>query len=250
MVTSRPPAERSTTPELLDVSAPSLADGRAERAAGNAAAVTLVSCGVPAEGVEVRIVHPEGRLHLIDGSVGEIWVRGETVAAGYWQRKAETVHAFRARLAGDSGTWLRTGDLGVMIDGALYVTGRRKEIIIVRGQNHYPTDIERTVQQAHQALEAGAGAAFGVTVDGDERVIVVQEVSRQARRTADVDTIAAAVRDAVNRTHGILLHDVLIVEPLTVPKTSSGKVQRVMCRDQWLGGELVALHATALALAA
>ena len=138
---------------------------------------TLVGCGRSEVGTRIAIVDPETRTECGAGRVGEIWVAGASVAQGYWGRTRETEETFAAHL-GDTGEgpFLRTGDLGFIRDGALFVTGRLKDMIIVRGLNHYPQDIEATVERSHPALRAGCGAAFPVDVNGEERLVVVQEL--------------------------------------------------------------------------
>jgi acyl carrier protein len=199
----------------------------------------VVSCGAVIEGHELRVVDPITFESCDDGETGELWARGPSVAAGYWQRDAESAEVFGATAADGSGPWLRTGDLGLLHDGAVVVTGRRKELIIVRGHNHYPTDIEHTAQCSHEALEPGAGAAFSVSTPAGERVVLVQEISRAARRHVDAAQLIDGLRMAVSEEHGIALHAVVLVEPLSVPKTSSGKVQRLLCKERWLDGSLM-----------
>ncbi|GCE22084.1 hypothetical protein KDK_58840 [Dictyobacter kobayashii] len=163
-----------------------------------------------------------------------MWVAGPSVSQGYWNRPAETAHTFQARLAGAiEGAYLRTGDLGFVHDGALFVTGRLKDTIIIRGHNHYPQDIELTAEQAHFALRAGCGAAFSVDVDGSERLVLVYEIERQ-HRNITTEEIATAVRQAVAEQHAIQVHAISLVRPGAIPKTSSGKIQRQACKAQFL----------------
>ncbi len=232
LVTSRPKGE---LPVVLPVSAAALEEGRADPGAD---ARPLVGCGRPWLGQEVRIVDPEARTVLPDGRVGEVWVRGESVAAGYWGRPEETDWTFRARLAdGGEGPYLRTGDLGFVREGELFVTGRIKGVVIVRGRNHYPQDIEETVQSVHPALRKGCGAAFEETRDGRPGVVVVQEVDRRSRGL-DVRQLVADVRQAVAERHGLQLHDLQLLEFGSIPKTSSGKVRRYACRVEYARGGL------------
>ncbi|HJV61713.1 MAG TPA: fatty acyl-AMP ligase, partial [Albitalea sp.] len=163
---------------------------------------TLVACGRDWPGVRARVVDPVTRRLCSEGRVGELWVDGPVVAAGYWQRDDATQETFGARLADGEGPFLRTGDLGAWFDGQLFITGRRKDLIVVRGQNHHPQDIEHTVQGAHPMLEPGHGAAFSVEHEGEERLVVVQEVRRSARRRLDGPQVAQAIRAAVAEAHG------------------------------------------------
>ena len=166
---------------------------------------------------------------------------GPSVARGYWDRPEETAETFGACEAGTGeGPFLRTGDLGFLDDdGELFVTGRLKDLIIIRGRNHYPQDIELTAARSHAGLRAGSGAAFSVEAGGEERLVVVQEVSRQAAAAGvDVEEVAAAIRRAVASEHGVQVHAVAVVRTGGVPKTTSGKVQRRACRAAYLAGEL------------
>jgi amino acid adenylation domain-containing protein len=161
------------------------------------------------------------------------------VAGGYWGKPEESERTFGARLPDGSGPYLRTGDLGFLLDGELYVTGRLKDLIIVRGRNLYPQDVERTLEASHPALRAGCGAAFAVEAGGEERLVVVQEVERHGvRAVGDIEAIAEAVRRAVAEEHEVQVHDLVLLRTGTVPKTSSGKIQRHACRAGYLAGEL------------
>jgi acyl-CoA synthetase (AMP-forming)/AMP-acid ligase II len=187
----------------------------------------------------VCVVEPESRVHLPDGSVGEIWVRGPSIAQGYWNRPELTQETFGARLADGTGPYLRTGDLGFVQDGELFVTGRTKDLIVIRGRNHYPHDIEATVQSANAAFRPGCGAAFEVTRDGQARLVVVQEVERRTRG-ADARQLAGDIRQAVAERHELQVYDVVLVNAGSIPKTSSGKVRRASCRTAYEHGELQA----------
>ena len=197
----------------------------------------LVSCGALPEGGEVRIVDPESGRTVPDGEVGEIRVSGPSVAAGYWNRPEVTRETF-----GDG--YLRTGDLGFVRHGELVVTGRLKDLIVLRGRNLYPQDLELTAEQAHPALRAGGGAAFSVEQRGEESVVVVHEVERRA---SDLGKIADAVRRAVAEDHGVRVADVVLVRAGTIPKTSSGKIRRRECRARYLAGDLEVLYRSATA---
>ncbi|HVG08705.1 MAG TPA: AMP-binding protein, partial [Thermoanaerobaculia bacterium] len=198
----------------------------------------LVGCGRALGDLQVAIVQPETLERLPAQSVGEIWVAGGSVAQGYWNRPDVTAEIFGARTGEGSGPFLRTGDLGFLAaDGELFITGRRKDLLILRGGNHYPQDIERTVEASHPALVPGAAAAFAVEAGGEERLVVVQEVQRTERRT-DIAEIAAAVRAAVADEHELPLYALVLIRPGTIPKTTSGKIQRSLCREELLAGSL------------
>ncbi|HEY3571857.1 MAG TPA: AMP-binding protein, partial [Thermoanaerobaculia bacterium] len=203
----------------------------------------LVGCGVPPEGARLQVVDPESGASCAPGAVGEIWIAGPAVAAGYWGLPEATAASFGARMADGDGPWLRTGDLGFLGDGGeLFVTGRIKDLIILRGRNHYPQDIELTVERSHPALRPGCGAAFAVEVEGEERLVVVQEVRREHRED-DPAELVAAIRRAVADEHEAQVHAVVLLRPATIPKTTSGKIQRSACRARFLDGSLEALGA-------
>jgi long chain fatty acid CoA FadD26 len=200
-------------------------------------AVLLAGCGTPV-GQRVRIVDPVAHAVLAEGEVGEIWVQGPNAGRGYWNNPAQTRRVFRATLGEDApGDWLRTGDLGTVLDGQLIVTGRLKDLIVVDGRNHYPQDVEATAQDAHAAVRRDRLAAFGVPGGAGERVVLVAEHARTTSLAdIDVPALTRAVRAAVSVRHGLRLADVVLVAPGTVPRTSSGKVSRALTRARYLQG--------------
>jgi amino acid adenylation domain-containing protein len=208
-----------------------------EAAADDAGAQVLVGSGRAGAGTRVEIVDPETHTACAESAVGEVWVSSASVAGGYWRRPEETEQTFHARLAGtDEGPFLRTGDLGFVRDGELFVTGRLKDVIIIRGLNHYPQDIERTAEESHAALRPGCGAAFPVEAGGAERLVLVLEVERAPQ--SPPEEVIAAVRRAVGEDHAVQAHAVVLVKAHSIPKTSSGKIQRRACRAMYLGGSL------------
>lgn len=198
---------------------------------------TLPSCGQPDTGTEIKIVDPAGEQECGPGSVGEIWVSGSGVAAGYWRNQTATQATFRAQLPESNLYYLRTGDLGFLHSGKLFVTGRVKELIIVRGRNHYPQDIEESCRRADDRLSYAPAAAFGVLGDGDERVVVLLEWPRKLDKS-EMPAIAAAVRRSVLEEHGISLSMVAFVKSSGLPKTTSGKIKRNMCRQMLLSRDI------------
>jgi acyl-CoA synthetase (AMP-forming)/AMP-acid ligase II/acyl carrier protein len=199
---------------------------------------SLVGCGSAMPNLEVRIVDPETRLPVDFGSVGEIWVSGPSVAAGYWNRPIETREVFGACLGdGNAGQFLRTGDLGFFHDGELFITGRRRELIIIRGQNFYPQEIENTVASCHEALQGAPGAAFSVDDGKEERLVVVQELERKSF-VIESDKIFASIRQALWEEHELEPDAIVLLKKLGIPKTSSGKVQRFACRELFLSRNL------------
>ncbi|SEB02592.1 fatty acyl-AMP ligase [Paraburkholderia sartisoli] len=196
----------------------------------------LVSCGRPATGLDVRIVDPDTALECADGCIGEIWVAGPSVTAGYWERPSLTAEVFGARMRNRADAYLKTGDLGFMHEGELYVSGRLKDLIIIRGVNHYPHDIERTVDRCHEAMRPGCGIAFGITAGNEDHLVLAQEINR--RDALRADEIAACMRDAIYRHHGIQPYAIVLIANGSIPKTTSGKLSRRPCREQFLEGRL------------
>ena len=203
----------------------------------------IASCGAPGAGVDVRVVDPETLTPVADGAVGELWVSSPSACAGYYGLAEETRATFAAQLEGDAGRrFLRTGDLGFMEGGEVYVCGRVKDLIIVRGRNVYPQDVEAAVEASHPALLPGASVAFAVpqeeTADG-EGLVVVAEVRARRLATAEGEEIARAVEDAVRRQADAPCAAVALVQPGGVPRTTSGKVRRRATRDSYLDGTLL-----------
>ncbi|TCP59426.1 amino acid adenylation domain-containing protein [Tumebacillus sp. BK434] len=223
-------------------SASALKDNFAETASDEADAQLLVSSGRPALGdQEVLVVDPERLTPCAYGQVGEIWVNGPSVAKGYWERAEQTRETFGAELAAaGKGPYLRTGDLGFLQEGELYITGRRKDLIIIRGRNYYPQDIEFTVQESHPAVHNSNGAAFAVEADGEERLVIVQEIERSHRK-ADLNAVIASIRERVSSQHELQVYAVVLLKPASIPKTSSGKIQRHKCKERFLDGTLDAV---------
>ena len=204
----------------------------------------LVGCGQTLLEQAIVIVNPRTYVQCSAGQVGEIWVAGKHVAQGYWNRKAETEATFAAYLADNrQGPYVRTGDLGfVDPEGELFVTGRIKDLLIIRGQNHYPQDIEQTAQQSHPSLRLNRGAAFMAEIRGKERLLIVQEVERTHIRKLDVTETIQQIKKSVTVQHGLQVYAVVLVKPGSIPLTSSGKIQRHACRTAYLNAKLNAIH--------
>lgn len=205
---------------------------------------TLVSSGALAEETDVRIVNPKTHEECKADEVGEIWVSSPSVASGYWNKPTFSDSVFRASLANDDSgkTFMRTGDLGVMNNGELYVTGRIKELIIIAGRNHYPQDIERTLQASNPSFRKGCGAAFSITEKSKEQLVIVQEIANPAGAQIDYDMLAAASSRAVAAAHGITPHAIVFISPSSLPKTSSGKIQRTEAKRNFEDGKFTFLH--------
>jgi acyl transferase domain-containing protein/acyl-CoA synthetase (AMP-forming)/AMP-acid ligase II/acyl carrier protein len=235
-----PPVARSFSKRALEKNRVSVAPGAADGAR------TLVGCGRALLDQRIVIAHPEFRTKCAADEVGEIWVSSASVARGYWNQPEQTEETLHATLAdsGD-GPFLRTGDLGFQHDGQLFVTGRLNDLIIIRGRNHYPQDIELTVEQSHPVLQPAAGAAFSVETVGElagdaragEQLVIAQELKRH-HRDVNLDEVVGAIRQAVAEQHEVEAYAIILIRPLSIPKTSSGKVQRHACRTAFFAGTL------------
>lgn len=232
--------KKSQVPVVETVEESALAENRVVRSlAVGQGTKTLVSCGRVSPECEIIIVNPESLTQCQADRVGEIWVKSDSVAQGYWQQPAKTQETFNAHLTTKKGGFLRTGDLGFRReDGELFVTGRIKDVIIIRGRNHYPQDIEQTVAQVHPALKNSCGAAFGVEIDREEKLVIVQEVERTYLKKIDIKEVNWDIRQALTAQHGLQVHAIILIKPGSIPKTSSGKVQRFLCREKFLAGTL------------
>ena len=198
-----------------------------------------VGCGRPGPGLTVTIADPEQGTELPEGQIGEIWVSGASVAKGYWRNALATRETFRATLTGREGRFLRTGDLGFLRDGELFVTGRLKDLIVIDGRNHYPQDLELSAEMCHPALRPGCTAAFSVPADAEgegEQIVLVAEVAEDA--AGDSEKITDLIRSALGEAHGLSVREVVLVHAGTIPKTSSGKIQRRATRTAHLAGSL------------
>ncbi len=234
---------RGGGPITRDVSAKAMQSLRVASPMDKTDVLCVVGCGRALGDEAIAIVDPDNRQRLGHDEVGEIWVRGPNVGRGYWQSRDASA-AFAAEIAGEPiGPWLRTGDLGFLSGGnELFVTGRIKDVIIVRGLNHYPQDIERTVQSASAALRVGYGAAFSIPDrNGYDRIVVVQEVERSQRARIDVNDLIGSIREAVAEQHELAIYEVVLVRPGTLPKTTSGKIQRRLTRQLWQDGHFNAV---------
>jgi acyl-CoA synthetase (AMP-forming)/AMP-acid ligase II/acyl carrier protein len=230
---------RSAGPTTIQVRADALAGHRVRLTSHDGpAARRLVGCGESLPDHRIVIVDPETRLPCSDEQVGEVWVRGPSVACGYYEQPAATAAAFDGRLAHTGeGPFLRTGDLGFLRDNQLFVTGRLKDLIIIRGRNLYPEDIEQSVERAFDGLRVGYGAAFAVDGEDREGLVVVQEVEPR-RRDLDLHRALQAIRHAIGARHDVEVRSICLVKAGTLLKTSSGKTRRSACREQYLSGRM------------
>lgn len=205
-----------------------------------------VSCGPPLPGLDIAIVDPDTLSRCPPNRVGEIWVSGPSIAQGYWKRPEETEKTFHGELPDAEGKFfLRTGDLGFLKDGMLFVTGRLKNLIIIRGSNYYPHDIELTAQRSHLALQPDGGAAFSVMIDGEDQLVVVHEL-KPTHRTANLEDVARAIRIAIAEEQELPVYAVVLVRSKTIPRSSSGKIQHNLCRSLFLADQLQTIGVSTL----
>ncbi|MEW6734668.1 MAG: condensation domain-containing protein, partial [Acidobacteriota bacterium] len=208
----------------------------------------LVSSGQTFSDQKILIVDPVSLIECRPEQIGEIWVAGDSVAQGYWNRPQETSATFQAYLANTgAGPFLRTGDLGFFKNGELFVTGRLKDLIIIRGRNHYPQDIERTIENSHLLLRKGCSAVFSVTIDSEERLVIVAEVqsnvyqptdNEEGRQSLNIDSIVKTIRQVIAAEHELQVYALILIKAGSIAKTSSGKIQRHACREAFLDGSL------------
>jgi len=228
---SNPPVIRTFETSALEED--QVADGEP----GDEGVRGLVGCGSTIPDQKIVIADPKNMKRCDDEQVGEIWVRGPSVAQGYWRQPELTDEVFHARLQDTGeGPFLRTGDLGFIRDGELFVTGRLKDLIIIHGRNYYPQDVELTVEQAHRRLRSGGCAAFSVETDDREQLVVVQEVER--RKKGGMESVYEAIRRDVAAEHDLVVNAIVLVKAGSIPKTSSGKIQRHACHKAYVDGTL------------
>ncbi|MGJ7544984.1 amino acid adenylation domain-containing protein [Variovorax sp. LT1R16] len=237
-VSSSPP---DRPPLLLAVDAGALLQDRvvplADGAPATAPATRLVGCGPPLADTDVEIVDAVTGATAAADAVGEIWVRSPSVGDGYWRQPSLSEATFGGRLPDGRGPFLRTGDLGFLHQGELFVTGRLKDLVIVHGGNHYPQDLEWTAEHAHPALRAGYGAAFSVDTPDGEVLVLALETERRAS-VLDAEAVATAVRRAIGDAHGLPVEAVVLVRSGSLPRSSSGKIQRRRTRQHYLAHRL------------
>jgi amino acid adenylation domain-containing protein len=236
-VSVTPPGTRA---RLLSLDPDVLAQRQVREASADAAhARRVVGCGVALQECSLRIVDPQSLVPCAPDQIGEIWIQSSSVGLGYWRREPDSADVFQARTAAGEGPYLRSGDLGFIAQGQLYVTGRLKDLIIVHGRNHAPQDIEWTVQACGSSLRPGYGAAFSIVTDAGEALVIVQEVERGVGE-AELVPLARAIRRAVALEHELPVHAVALIQPGTAPRTTSGKIRRQSCRQMYLEGSLQA----------
>lgn len=202
----------------------------------------IISCGWSRLGTEIRIVDPDQFTLCPPDQIGEIWIAGNSIALGYWNHLEHTEQAFKAYVTDTAeGPFLRTGDLGFLHEQELFITGRLKDLMILWGRNHYPHQIEATVDNCHPALRSNSGAAFAIEAAGEERLVIVHEVERSFLRNLDVDSVVEAIQRAVMEEHLAEVYAIVLLKTGSIPKTSSGKIQRQVCKAKFLKGSLDAV---------
>ncbi len=234
--------DRQRKPVLLEVSSEKLGRDRIAAPPHDEASNVLVGCGRDfASDIETVIVDPQRRTPLAAGRVGEIWVTGPSVAQGYWADPQASEQSFAAELPDDGRRFLRTGDLGLKVDGVLYIVGRIRDVIIQHGANHYPQDMEYTAERAHPAVQPSGVVLFAVPGSDDDRVVLLCELGRYGAKV-DADGVLHAVRRAVAEEHGLQLSAAAVIRKGQIPKTTSGKVRRRAAAERWLadGFDIVA----------
>lgn len=230
---------KSAPPVIYNVQSEALEQNQVIPARDTGEIRSLVGCGRIQLEEKIAIANPDSFTYCPEGQVGEVWVSSPSVAQGYWNRPDLTKQTFNAYLSDTKeGPFLRTGDLGFFQNGELFITGRLKDLIIIRGRNHYPQDIELTVEQSHPALRPGNGAAFAVEVDNAERLVIVQEVERTHLRKLNVDEVVEAIRRNVSQHHEVQVDGIILIKTGTIPKTSSGKIQRHACKNGFIDQSL------------
>jgi long-chain fatty acid adenylyltransferase FadD28 len=232
--------------ELVDFESDKLSAGRAKRCVSGGG-TPLISYPL-GQSPTVRIVDPETRTECPEDTTGEIWVHGDNVAMGYWQKPEETERTFGGMLVAPSagtpeGPWLRTGDLGFIANGDLFIVGRIKDLLIVYGRNHSPDDIEATSQE----ITGGRVAAIAVPDEGSEQLVVIMEVKKRGASDEDVmhkfAIVKREVTSAISNSHGLSVADLVLVPPGSIPITTSGKVRRAACVEQYQHGQFVRMDA-------
>ena len=241
LLVSGPKPAAAAAPAVLTLKASALEQDRVEIAREDEAGVRHIpSCGNPVQGATIRILDPETRRPRPPQEIGEIWVAHGALGRGYWNRPELTQEFFQARIADSGeGPFLRTGDLGFLDDGQVYIVGRKKDLIIANGGNHHPEEIEWSIEQSHPAIRAGCVAAFTIDDDEGTTLAVLAEIAPgRSAETADHAAVIRAIRKAVAMDHSLTIGRMALLAPGAIAKTTSGKIQRAACRSALLAGKL------------
>jgi acyl-CoA synthetase (AMP-forming)/AMP-acid ligase II len=202
----------------------------------------IVGCGQPWLDTQIEIVDPKTLMRSANQSIGEVWIKSSAIGIGYWQQPQATTDTYQAYLSDTGeGPFLRTGDLGFLYESELFITGRLKEMMIFWGLNRYPQHIEQTVEKSHPIFQANRGAAFAIPVNGEDRLVIAYEIERNSRKNLPLEAAVESVRWNLAREHFLDVYAIVLLKPGQLPVTSSGKIQRQLCRTKFLEGSLVAL---------
>jgi acyl-CoA synthetase (AMP-forming)/AMP-acid ligase II len=235
--------EKTKPPTILYASEDALKDNRVVTSDREKEGFrSLVGCGRAWLDGQIAIVDPRTLTRCPADGIGEIWVAGSGAGAGYWNDRPRTEETFEAYIAGtEEGPFLRTGDLGFLQEGELFVTGRLHDVMVFWGLNHYPQLLEETIESCHRSLRSNGTATFSAEIDGEDRLIVATEVERGYRDSIDVDEVAEIVRWQLFEKHLVDVYAVVFLKPGSLPRTSSGKIQRHACKKKFLEGDLAAI---------
>jgi acyl-CoA synthetase (AMP-forming)/AMP-acid ligase II len=229
----------ATPPKACSLDETSLQRNRVAIVPEQKDAKVIVSCGQNCLDQTIKIVNPESRTVCPPNQIGEVWISGPSTAQGYWNQPVQTEVTFRAFLADTGeGPFLRTGDLGFLHNGELLITGRLKDLVIILGRNYYPQEIELTVEHSHSMLRSGCGVAFSVEITDQEKLIIAHEVEWSYLRKLNANEVFSSIRRAVVEKHDLPVYAIFLLKPASLPKTSSGKVRRIACREGFLTGSL------------
>ncbi len=225
---------------ILKASAQQLKMGKFISAELSETSTDLVSCGFPKNGLKVMIVEPETCIELGGNEVGEIWVKGESIAKeGYWKKMEQSQAVFNAKESRtEENGYLRTGDLGFIHEGEIYITGRMKDVIILKGLNYYAHDLEQTAENSCGDFGKNSSAAFSVEKNDEEKVVIVQEIRRRDINEPNLNVFVRKIAQSIFSKHQVPVHDVVLISPKSLPKTTSGKIRRTVCKQNYLNGEL------------
>ncbi len=205
--------------------------------------IVYPSCGRVIPEQKTIIVNPESKLPCSNEEIGEIWVKGKSIGKGYWKNPVETENTFHGYLSNTKeGPYLRTGDLGFIYNGRLYITGRIKDLIIIRGENYYPQDIEQLVENTHEYIRNGCGAAISITIDDNEELVIIYELKRKNTQLANLIEMKDNIQSELFQKFGLNAYDIIFIEPSTFPKTSSGKLQRQLSKKMYIDNKLLRIN--------
>lgn len=216
-----------------------LSERKIENAVGNRKSRTMVGCGVPCKEMDIVIVDPETMTRCSDNQAGEVWITGKSISKGYWKQPALSEATFNAYLKDTGeGPFFRSGDLGFIHEKEVFLLSRLKDLVLIQGRSYYPQDLEMVLENCHPALEPSSVATFSEKVDGVEKLFVVQELKRTSLRKANHEEIFLNIRQAIAREFGLLVSGIALIKPMSLKKTSSGKVQRFAAKKDWFKKEL------------